>query len=360
VDYTATEKVLPRTVPVLTLSFLLSVIVVVNRTWPLWQNLVAVVVAFVVLVGIWGVVNRLRGVPALRMPETVGPVEVGVYLFVPPVLALLVRNPRAAVMTVLLHAVQLAVIYYSTSYGVVPMTAWNVRRVLTHLDLGFRLVGRTFPILLLTVTFVLFNSSAWRTLGVTPFPRYLAILALFLGIMVLFVYQTVSADEAETSFDSPAELRALCANSPAATLPVPSESAFPLSPTLTRRERANLFLMALYGVWGYLMALMVFVIGFFVLYGLLAIPPDIVTELVHRPVVPLVTITFFDAPVALTRELLRVSGFIAVFTALYLTVHATSDQTIRNELDGSIDAQMREVLAVREVYRNAIERDRPP
>ncbi|RLM53547.1 hypothetical protein DVK02_13835 [Halobellus sp. Atlit-31R] len=188
VDYTVTEKVLPRTVPVLTLSFLVSVFVVVNRTWPLWRNAVAVAGAFLVLVGIWAIANRVRGMPARRVPETIGFVEVSVYLFAPAALALWTRSRRTAGLTILAHAIQLVFIYYSTSYGLVPMTAWNLRRVVAHLDLGFRLVGRTFPILLLAVTFLLFNSPSWKTIGVTPLPRYVALLGLFVGITLLFVY----------------------------------------------------------------------------------------------------------------------------------------------------------------------------
>ena len=308
VDYTATEKVLPRTVPVLALSVLLSVFVVVNRAWPLWHNVVAVFVAFLVLVGSWAIANRVRGLPARRLPQTVGVVEVSVFLFAPALLALWARNFRAAGLTVLVHTLQLVVIYYSTSYGIVPMTAWNVRRVVTHLDLGFKLAGRTFPILLLAVTFLLFNSPSWKTITVTPLQRYVALLGLFVGVTLLFVYQSVVSEyQAVATFDSPAELRDLCRHSPVAEIPLPPENDFPLTPTLTRRERANLLLMVIYSVWGYLMVLMTFILVFFILFGLLAIPADVVTDLVGQPAVPIATVVLFDTPISLTRELVRIA-----------------------------------------------------
>ena len=45
------------------------------------------------------VVNRTRGRSAFRLPDTVGPVEVVVYLFAPAVLALLSRNAELAATT---------------------------------------------------------------------------------------------------------------------------------------------------------------------------------------------------------------------------------------------------------------------
>lgn len=70
-DYTATGGILPRTIPVLTLAFLVTVSATVNRTWPLRWNVGAGLATFLVLVAVWAAVNRARGLPALRVPERV-------------------------------------------------------------------------------------------------------------------------------------------------------------------------------------------------------------------------------------------------------------------------------------------------
>lgn len=356
-DYTATENVLPRAIPVLTLSFLVSAVTTINRNWPLWRNVGAVIVSFLVLVAIWAVSNRARGLPALRKPETVGSVEVGLFIFGPAVLNLLLRDPRAAGVTVLVNVVQLVVIYYATSYGLAPLAYWNLRRVVDRLDLAFRLAGRTFPLLLLAMTFLLLNSTAWRTITRTPLSNYLLLLCFFGGVTLLFAYQMIESEYDEVStFETPDEIYDLSVDSPAARTPsLPLTQ--PFSPPLTRRERTNVVLLAMLAVLEYVTVVTLAMLLFFVFFGLFTIPADVVSSLVGRPTEPLVTITLFNAPISLTRELVRISGFVAVFSGLYLTVHAYTDRTFRQDLDGSVKTQLRKAFAVRAVYRTMITRE---
>lgn len=357
-DYTAAEKVLPRTVPVLTLSFLVSVTTTINREWPLWRNLAAVFVGFLALVGIWAAVNRVQGLPALRRPERTGAVEVLVFIFGPAALDFLTRSPEAVLSTVLINVVQLVVIYISTSYGLVPLTYWSIRRVLGRLDLAFRLAGRTLPLLLLGVTFLLFNGALWQSVVLTPLPRYLLLLSLFVGMSLLFLYQLV-IDQFDTAvtFDSSDEIRRYCMNSPVsqALRSVPAE--IPTPPKLTRRERTNLILLALVSAWEYVFVVCLMVLVFFVLFGLLAIPPVTVVSLVGQSTREIFTIVFFTSPISLTTALLRISGFIAVFSGFYLAIHMSIDETFRSQLDGSVREQVRTALAVRAVYLTLLDRE---
>lgn len=358
-DYTATEKVLPRAIPVLTLSFLASVTVTVNQEWPLWRNVFAVAAAFLVLVVIWVVANRARGQPGLRAPETVGPVEVGVYVFGPAVLNILVGNPRAAGLVILGNVAQLVFIFYSTSYGLVPLTVWNVRLVVEQIDSARRLISRTFPILLVAVTFLLFNGAVWQSITRIPLPRYFLVLALFLGMTLLFAYGAVTAEFETLSLpELPDEVRDLCTGSPVGQAAASTDIHSSQVPPLTGRERLNVLAMATYGIFGYVLVVTLVMLAFFVLFGLLTIPLDVVGDLTGAPVEPLSTIAFFRAPISLTRELLRISGFVAVFSSLYFAVHAVTDQTFRQELDGSIKARVREALAVRAVYYSLLNHQR--
>ncbi|WP_255152410.1 hypothetical protein [Halorarius halobius] len=352
VDYTATGMVLPRVVPVLTLSFLLTVATTLDAGGSLWRNVAASLAAFPVLVGVWAVANRLRGRPALRLPETVGPVVLGVFLFGPAVLNVLAGRPRVAAVTILGHAVLLAVAYYATSYGLVRMTTGNVRHVFERVELAVRLVGRTFPVLFLTVTFLLFNGNAWESTNSMPLVRYLALLAFFLCTTLAFMYRGVVAEfETRSSFDSPAEIRELCVDSPASRLASTVDVDPAEVPPLTEAERLNVLLLATYGFLGYVVVVTLVMLVFFVLFGLLMLPTEVVADLLDYPPAPVVTVRLFDAPVTLTRELVRVSGFFAAFSGLYFTVHAVTDQTFRKELDGHIATHVRKALAVRAVYR---------
>ncbi|MFB6155464.1 MAG: hypothetical protein ABEJ22_06180 [Haloferacaceae archaeon] len=349
--YTVTGHVLPRTLPVLTLSFLVTVTATLNRTWPLWRNVAASLALFLVLVGLFAAANRAQGRPAFRLPGTVGPVELAVFLFGPAVLNVLSGRPRVAVLTVLGNAALLAVLYYATSYGLVPMTTGNFRHVFERIGLAVRLVGRTFPVLFLAITFLLFNGNAWKSTNTMPLVRYLALLAFFLCTTLVFLYRGVAAEfETRSSFDSPAEIRELCEDSPASQLAATIEVDPSEIPPLTETERLNVLLLATYGFLGYVSVVTLVMLLFFVVFGLLMIPGEVVNDLLDSPPRPVVTVTLLDAPVTLTRELVRVSGFFAAFSGLYFTVHAVVDQTFRRELDGRITAHVRRALAVRAVY----------
>lgn len=350
-EYTATEKIFPRMSPILALSFLITVTLTIHQEWPLWLAVVTSLASFLVLVGIWAVANRARGLPALRSPRMVGPVEIAVYLFGPAVLNVLARNSRVAGLTILGHAILLVTVYYATSYGFVSMTIGNFRHVFERVGLALRLLGRTFPILFLTVTFLLFNARAWESTNLMPLRRYLALLALFIGTTLVFLYRGITAEfEMASSFDSPEEIRELCVGSPvdqiASTIEIdPSEV-----PPLTQKERRNVVLLATYGFAGYITVVTLVMLVFFILFGLLMLPTQIIADMLESTPSPVVTVTLLDIPVTLTRELVRVSGFFAAFTGLYFTIHAVTDQTFRKELDGSIRTYVRKALAVRAVY----------
>lgn len=352
-DYTATEKVLPRAVPALVLAFLLSVFTTANPGWSLWRKGRFLVVSFLVLVVIWAGINRVRGLRPFRLPATVGPVEVALFVSIPSALDLLIRTPPVAGRTFVVKVVQLGVIYYATSYGLVPMAYWNFRRVAEHIDLVFHMIERTLPLLLLAVTFLFFNGPAWKTITVTVLPRYLALLFLFVGVTVLFLYQTVSSEvgyEELSTFDSVDEVTEYCAGSPVERIAA-SANELPAPPALSRREWANLRLMAMVSLWAYVAVGVLAVMLFFVLFGLLTIPTEAVTLLVGRPAEPVFTVTFFRSPLSLTRELMRIAGFLSVFAGLYLTVHGATDQVFRRELGGKVATDVRGALAVRAVYR---------
>jgi hypothetical protein len=71
----------------------------------------------------------------------------------------------------------------------------------------------------------------------------------------------------------------------------------------------------------------------------------------------LLTLRTRYAALAVTPELLRVSGFLAAFSALYFTVSIVTDEAYRTILRRELDDDLQRALAVRAaaVHRN----DRP-
>jgi hypothetical protein len=101
--------------------------------------------------------------------------------------------------------------------------------------------------------------------------------------------------------------------------------------------------------------------GFFVLFGMLAVPETTVASWVGvtEPDVIGGAITIFGDDYHLTAELLRVSGFLAAFSGLYFTVYVLTDAAYRTEFFDEVVREVRVALAVRVVYLAAVEESAP-
>ena len=84
-------------------------------------NLVAAVIVFAILVGTWALSNLARHRPPFSWPREVGLWELGVYVFGPALPALVLGEVADAGKAVLVGLLSLLVVYFGTSYGVVPM-----------------------------------------------------------------------------------------------------------------------------------------------------------------------------------------------------------------------------------------------
>jgi hypothetical protein len=84
----------------------------------------------------------------------------------------------------------------------------------------------------------------------------------------------------------------------------------------------------------------------------------VVTEPVARGFIDsqphvLASLDLWGRDLVVTEELLRVTGFLTVFSGLYFAVTAQTDETYRREFIGEILEEMRRALAVRTVYLEA-------
>jgi hypothetical protein len=98
--------------------------------------------------------------------------------------------------------------------------------------------------------------------------------------------------------------------------------------------------------------------GFFVLFGMLAVPLPTVASWVGvatTDVDIIGTLTIAGDRYRLTVELLRVAGFLAAFSGLYFTVYVLTDATYRSEFFDEVVGEVRVALAARAVYLAAYE-----
>ncbi len=92
---------------------------------------------------------------------------------------------------------------------------------------------------------------------------------------------------------------------------------------------------------------------FFVVLGVLIIQPDTITLWTQQPVDVFWEFSIGGTDFVVSRELLRVSGFLSGFAAVYFSVYTVTDATLRHEFFEDTAAEMRQNLAVRVLYRLA-------
>jgi hypothetical protein len=356
-EYSASEDVLTRALPILILVFLASSVAAIDLDWPPAGIALAIAGGFGILLAAWSLLNRARGRRPLAPPERIGSVEIGAFLLIPTLLPVVFGGDwSGAALTFLALVIVLALVYAGTSYGVVAVARWGLLQGLQSLRQTVVLFARGLPLLLLGFMFLFVNAEAWQAAGTLETPLLFAVFGLFAVLGTAFVLAQIPRElRHATEFAGWDDIVARCGDSPLADVP-PDRSHHPQPPELTPREWGNLGFVVLAGQGFRILVVAVLVGAFFVLFGLLMVRPATIELWVGSP--PSTwwhSFTWFGVDVQLTRELLQVSGFLAAFAGLYFSVYTITDATFRQEFFEDIVEEARENLAVRAVYRAALD-----
>lgn len=356
-DYSASEDVLTRALPSFTLVFLLEIAVALSTAWTWWQNVLAAAGAFALLLTIWAGVNRLRGRPALARPARVGAVEVASFVLAPAAVGAAFGQPRQALAVAAFNTALVGLVYVVTSYGLVPLVRWTTSRVFRELGEVGGLLSRALPLLLLFVTFLFLTTEVWEVAGPMEWQLVLANVVLFFLLGVAFLLARLPTETARLAdFDSLDDLTGLCDGTPGETLGA-RLTAVPESAPLGRRQRGNLYLVVLVSQTIQITLVSLVVGVFFVGFGLLSIRPEVIAGWMPASddaVDPLVEFGFLGREAALTPALLRVAVFLAAFSGFYVAIYAVTDNTYREQFFDRIAAELRQTLAVRAAYLEAL------
>jgi hypothetical protein len=353
--YSAGSDIWARAMPILAIAYVAGGLNALDLDrWSASRNVLAALVALAILVLGIVVANVARGRPPISMPRTAGPLELALFVIGPAVPPLIFGQAGDALQSVVTGIAVLVAIYAITSYGLIPMTKWAASQLGDQLaDLG-RLVVKALPLLLLFVTFLFVNAEVWQVAGGLAGPAYWLVLALFFSIGAVFVLSRVPADLNEINhFQGWEEARRLAQSTGApvgglggAATSSDDDVAFPLA----RRAWANIVLVML-ATQAIQVTLVAVVMGvFFVVFGVLAIDRSVVETWTTTEAHVLWRPTLGGRELVLTEQLLRVSGFLAAFTALYFTVYLVTDSTYREQFRDDVVADVRGALAARACY----------
>jgi hypothetical protein len=308
------------------------------------------VLSIVVLLGAWVVTAVVRGRGPFHLPRRLGRAELALFVFGPGLTDLVVHRDVALALGSAGVAVGLlGLVYAGTSYAAVPLVAWGVRRSVEVLPRVGTLLVRALPTVLFFSAVLFLTGEVWQVTGTLRGGPYVLTLLLLFGVGAAFVLVRLRGDLAAVEhFDTWDAVRVHLQGTPLEGAPLPTEGAPPPA-ALGRRARANLALASLFTQGVQITGVALGVFGFFVLFGFLTMPADKVTALaaLEAGTNALLTLRTRYAELAITPELLRVSGFLAAFSALYFTVSIVTDETYRTTLRAELDGDLQRALAVR-------------
>lgn len=348
--YSATEDVLTRALPALVFAFLLSAVAAIDLDWPWWGMTLAILGGLGVLLAAWAGLNSLRGRPRWALPDSVGGVEIAVFLLVPVFLPLIFGGDLSgAGLTLVTQLLVLGFVYVATSYGVFAIAKWAAVQLWQSIGQTFRLFTRALPLLLLGFMFLFVNAEAWQSAGRIDRSSLIAVVVLFAALGIVFLLTQISREIPPLAeFDSWAAIRQAGGDRAS----IAGRGDDPAQPArLSRREWGNLGLVLLIVQSLRILIVSALVGLFFVALGLLIISPETIELWTTEPPDTIWhSIRWFGNEVQLSRELVQVAVFLAGFAGVYFAVYTTSDATLRAEFFEDTADEVREALAVRAMY----------
>ena len=361
--YAASTDILTRVAPVLALVFVIEVIVLSfgERFDGLVQAL-AVIGALVLTLSAVAVVNRLRGLRPLQLPQNVGRVELALFVLVPAIAALIFgTNPVVeALVLVIGNLVFLGIAYITTSYGLVPMTLWAFGQLRSQLRNAIALTIKTLPLLLLFGSFFFLSTEVWQIADDFPISLYVIALGALVTLGALFIAFALRTDVTQLSqFESWTEVGDACAGTPLSGFDPTSFEEPPSAPPLGRRARLNVALVMFVSqsIQVFLVAILTFVgpVGF----GLVTVRETTLTSWLGEGAITAgdryISGDIFGNPVLLSRQLIYVAGFVSAFAGLQFAVSIVNDAKYRSDFAEDMAVEVRQALAVRTAYLQTAE-----
>jgi hypothetical protein len=327
-DYTATEDIFTRAIPVLALVFVAMVLNALNMDWGFWANVGAFVGAILFMVVAFGAINVLRNRRFFSLPRRLGFPELAAFVLIPSLLPLMFGGQfLSSVITIVALTAFLGLLYLVIGFGLLSILRWAGARLFTGLGSSLRTLVRAIPLLLFFSLLLFLTTEMWQVLAAMPRVYIGAVAVLVMGLGIVFLLARV-----------PREVAALERDAGAGGEP------------LSRLQRANVALVLFVS-----QAVQVLFVGlgvalFFTIFGAFTVSPTVLNEWIGSLGHPVWRIALFGHQVVITQELLRVAGAIGAFSGLYYAITALIDPTYREEFTGEMTNELRSVFQDRAEY----------
>ena len=327
-DFSAATDVFNRVAPLLALVFVGELLGAIQLDWTLLANLAAAAGGLLILLVGAGLFNRWRGRPFGSIPEDVEAPELAAFVLIPALLPLIFGGQvTSALATAAANIALLAGLYAVVGYGVPSILRWAGRRLYRQLLASFMLLARAVPLLLIFALLAFVNTEMWQVFASASVPGLIGIGLLFLLFGVAFLIARL-----------PREVGIL------------EREVGGAAPPLSTPQRRNVGLVLFISQAVQVLSVALLVAAFFIVFGAIAITPEVREAWIGGAGRVLVEITVFGESFQLTSELLRVAGGLAAFSGLYFAVAMLTDATYREEFLEEVTGEMREIFRQRTDY----------
>lgn len=327
-DYTATEDVFTRAAPLLALVIVVELLGAIDLDWSLAANIGAGAAGLAILVAGFGLLNLARRRPFWSVPEHVGAAELATFVLLPALLPVVFGGQvTSALVTAGGNALLLLVFWLGFGFALLSILRWAGTRVFQELATSLSSLSRAVPLLLVFALVLFVNTEMWQMLSDVPGSLLMLVGALVVAVGAAFLAARL-----------PREVGRL------------EQEVGGGGPTLSRAQRLNVGLVMFVSQALQVLVVSVAVGGFFVLFGTLAIGPEVRESWIGSPGDSVLGLTLLGERVDVTVELLRVSAGIAAFSGLYYAIAVLTDSTYREEFLDDLIGEMRVTFEQRTAY----------
>jgi hypothetical protein len=326
-DYSASQDIFTRAVPLLGVVFAGEVLGAVNLDWSPVANVAAVTGALLFMLAALALLNRSRGQPPLARPRDIGRLELAGFVVVPALLPLVFNGqPVSAAVTAGANLVLLALVYLVVGYGLLSIVRWAGGRMLGQLAASLVLLTRALPLLFIFALVLLFTTEMWQVFASVSRGALVAIVFLFVMVGSVFLVARLPREVEQLERDAGE------------------------GPALSTRQRLNVGLVLFVSQALQVLVVSFAIAAFFVAFGVLAVTPEVRDTWIGAHANVLVSFDMLGEKVELSEELLRVSGAIAAFSGLYYAIAVLTDGTYREEFLDELTGELRTTFTARTEY----------
>ena len=337
-NYSASEDIFNRAVPLLGLVLVLELLGPLNKNFSTLGNIAAVATALLLMLVALGVINRMRGREFFSLPRKVGRPELAAFVIIPALLPGIISDHWGiATLTALFNLALLFLILGVVGFGLISIVRWALARLLGELSRSLGLLVKAVPLLMIFSLILFLTPELWQVFSQLPDESLLLLVGLFVLLGSAFLIARVPHEVEDLEREAGAG-----------------------GPPLRKGQRINVGLVLFVSQSLQVLLVALAVAVFFVIFGLLTIGADTVASWTTHPADVLFEFDLAGREAAMTRELLRVATAIASFTGLYFAISMLTDDLYRKELLSRITDEMKQTFVRRAEYLKLLGKGESP